>query len=166
MERRSLLSAVVAAAGAAAAALVFLPAGAYFLSPLRRRPQEGGWIDLGALESFPEATPVLVPYSVEAEDGWQRRAWPASAWVTRRGAEAQVFTSVCPHLGCALRFDRGAGTYVCPCHASAFAADGGRLAGPARRGLDPLPHRLEAGRLLVRHVQYRPAAPERVSADG
>lgn len=165
MERRGFLSGVAAAATAAVAALLFLPAAAYLLSPLRRREQEGEWIDLGALESLPDATPVLVPYTVESDDGWQRRARPASAWVTRRGGEARVFTSACPHLGCAVRFDRRSGVFACPCHASAFASDGSRLGGPARRGLDPLPHRIESGRLLIRHVHFRPAAPERMPAD-
>jgi menaquinol-cytochrome c reductase iron-sulfur subunit len=165
MERRALLNGVAAAAAAAAAALLFLPAAAYVLSPLRRRDEEAGWIDLGPLAAFPDATPALAPYAVEADDGWQRRARPASAWVTRRGAEAQVFTSACPHLGCAVRYDRGAGAFACPCHASAFAADGRRLSGPARRGLDPLPHRVEGGRLLIRHVHFRPAAPERIPVD-
>src|SRR3972149_2677223 len=122
MERRSFLSGVAAAATAAVAALLFLPAAAYLLSPLRRREEEGEWIDLGALESLPDATPVLVPYPVESDDGWQRRARSAPR----------------------------AGVSACPCHASAFASDGSRLGGPARRGLDPLPHRIESGRLLIR----------------
>jgi Rieske Fe-S protein len=166
MERRAFLSGAACAASAAAAALLLLPAAAYLLSPLRRpREEEGGWIDLGALDSLPEATPVLVPYAVEGSDGWQRRSRPGSAWVTRRGGEAQVFASACPHLGCAVRFDRPAGAFSCPCHASSFDPAGRRLSGPARRDLDPLPHRIEAGRLYIRHAEFRPAAPERTAVD-
>ena len=48
------------------------------------------------------------------------------------------FTSVCPHLGCAVEFDGPAGEFECPCHDSAFAKDGEKLFGPSLRGLDPL----------------------------
>jgi Rieske Fe-S protein len=42
--------------------------------------------------------------------------------------------------------------FSCPCHDSFFAPDGSRLSGPARRGLDALPTRVQNGKL---QVQYR-----------
>jgi Rieske Fe-S protein len=164
MDRRSALSALTAVASAAAAALLLLPAFAYVLSPLRRRVGDHEWADLGPVELLPEGVPALVSYQIAIADGWSRRAQSFSAWVTRRGDDFRVFTSICPHLGCAVRFNREQGAFSCPCHASAFAADGRRLSGPSRRDLDPLAFRLERGRLLVRHAAYRAGIPGRVPA--
>ena len=41
----------------------------------------------------------------------------------------------CPHLGCALRWNRAEHTWDCPCHGSRFTRDGRLLDGPAQEGL-------------------------------
>ncbi|MFH1060872.1 MAG: Rieske 2Fe-2S domain-containing protein, partial [Pseudomonadota bacterium] len=45
---------------------------------------------------------------------------------------------VCPHLGCRPAWEPNQARFLCPCHGSAFAADGQRLFGPAPRGLNHL----------------------------
>ncbi len=45
-----------------------------------------------------------------------------------------VFARRCPHLGCRLNVEDGAG-FVCPCHGSRFDLKGERLEGPAVRNL-------------------------------
>jgi len=164
MDRRPVLTMLAAMACAAVAAMISLPVLTYILSPLRRRVEGADWIDLGAVEAIPEGIPVLIPYEIVLADGWERRSRPASAWVIRLGQRAEVLTSICPHLGCAVRWRREVSRYACPCHASAFAADGRRLSGPALRGLDPLPSRIENGRLFVRHLMFRPGVGERIPA--
>lgn len=164
MERRSFLTSVAAMAVTAIVAFLALPAFAYLLSPLRRRPQDGGWTDLGAVASLPRGAPVLVPYAVAVVDGWQKRSRPASAWVIRRDDDFQVFTSTCPHLGCAVRWSRDLESFRCPCHASAFAADGRRLEGPSPRSLDPLPWKVDGDHLLIRHQAFRPGVAGRLPA--
>ena len=37
----------------------------------------------------------------------------------------------CPHLGCALRWNKAERSWDCPCHGSRFDEDGGWLDGPA-----------------------------------
>jgi len=50
-----------------------------------------------------------------------------------------AFSAVCPHLGCAVRWNAAERTWDCPCHGSRFDPVAGRvLNGPASRGLDPL----------------------------
>ncbi len=41
----------------------------------------------------------------------------------------------CPHLGCALKWNRQEHSWECPCHGSRFAADGKLLQGPATADL-------------------------------
>lgn len=42
----------------------------------------------------------------------------------------------CPHLGCALKWNREERSWDCPCHGSRFARDGALLDAPANVGLD------------------------------
>jgi Rieske Fe-S protein len=62
---------------------------------------------------------------------------------------------VCPHLGCAVAFDRAQNNYLCPCHDSRFALDGAKLSGPSERGLDQLPLQIVNGRVLLTWERYK-----------
>jgi Rieske Fe-S protein len=53
-------------------------------------------------------------------------------------------------------------TFSCPCHESYFAADGSKLKGPAQRGLDPLPTRLQDGKLQVQYRSFENNTAERI----
>ncbi|MEE9218693.1 MAG: ubiquinol-cytochrome c reductase iron-sulfur subunit [Acidobacteriota bacterium] len=164
MRRRQVLSTLGAMASTAIASFLAMPTLVYLFAPRRRESVEGAWIDLGPLEALPQGAPVLVRYAVEVRDGWMNRARPASVWVLRQDDSLHVLNSTCPHLGCAVRWKREDSQFGCPCHASAFAADGRRLSGPAPRALDALPWKVEEGRLLVRHLDYRPGLAEQLPA--
>jgi Rieske Fe-S protein len=63
----------------------------------------------------------------------------------------EVFSSVCPHLGC--RINRAENDrIVCPCHGSRFGLQGNLLHGPARRGLQPLPFEVDRSNAVLRIV--------------
>lgn len=44
----------------------------------------------------------------------------------------------CPHMGCALKFNKEEGTWDCPCHGSRFSPDGTLLDGPSTDDKRPL----------------------------
>jgi thiosulfate dehydrogenase [quinone] large subunit len=47
-----------------------------------------------------------------------------------------AFDVICPHQGCTVGYDTAAKLFICPCHGSRFNGEtGGRLTGPAPRGL-------------------------------
>ena len=46
-----------------------------------------------------------------------------------------ALSAVCTHSGCLVGYETSSETVYCDCHGSRFAADGGVLAGPARRPL-------------------------------
>jgi Rieske Fe-S protein len=73
-----------------------------------------------------------------------------------------VFSSICPHLGCRYNWDASAKRFICPCHGSQFDVVGAHVAGPAPRGLDPLPFREHNGAAEVTWIQYRSQEPDRV----
>jgi Rieske Fe-S protein len=73
-----------------------------------------------------------------------------------------MFSSVCPHLGCRYEWKSEDHRFMCPCHGSQFGTQGEYLAGPAPRGLDPLPFREKSGTAEVTWIQYKQQQPSRV----
>lgn len=73
-----------------------------------------------------------------------------------------VFSPICPHLGCRFDWSEGASKFLCPCHGSQYNFDGTHVAGPAPRGLDPLPLREQTGAAAVTWIQYAPNVPSRI----
>ncbi len=73
-----------------------------------------------------------------------------------------IFSSVCPHLGCKFNWRPDLNRFFCPCHNSEYARDGAHLAGPAARGLDPLPLREVNGRAEITWIRYKAAIPDRI----
>jgi len=73
-----------------------------------------------------------------------------------------VFSPICPHLGCKYDYDESKAKFRCPCHGSQFTNLGEHVAGPAQRGLDPLPLRESAGKAEVTWIQYVQNVPDRI----
>jgi menaquinol-cytochrome c reductase iron-sulfur subunit len=73
-----------------------------------------------------------------------------------------IFSPICPHLGCRFNWSAGSNKFLCPCHGSQYDFDGKHIAGPAPRGLDPLPFREESGTAQVTWIQYQPNIPSRI----
>jgi Rieske Fe-S protein len=69
--------------------------------------------------------------------------------VKTSGTKVQVFSAACPHVGCALAFDKQSNRFVCPCHRSTFALDGRRLNGPAPRGMISAESEIVNGEVIV-----------------
>jgi glycine/D-amino acid oxidase-like deaminating enzyme/nitrite reductase/ring-hydroxylating ferredoxin subunit len=49
-----------------------------------------------------------------------------------------VFSAVCPHLGCYVRWNNDEKSFDCPCHGSRFSCEGKVMNGPAISDLSPL----------------------------
>jgi menaquinol-cytochrome c reductase iron-sulfur subunit len=73
-----------------------------------------------------------------------------------------IFSPICPHLGCRYNYDATANKFACPCHGSQFDHDGAHIAGPAARGLDPLPLREQTGKAEIEWIRYKPTVPDRI----
>jgi Rieske Fe-S protein len=152
--------AIVTALGAAIA----VPAAAFFSFPTRRRTVGGANdpIDVGALASLPEGKPVRLKVKIKRlRDAWNAFAdvTLGGAWVIRTGGEVRALSTVCPHAGCAVDWAPDAQQFKCPCHASVFAPDGTRVSGPAPRGMDELPCKVDNGRVQVTWKRFRQGVP-------
>lgn len=163
--RRSVVGWFVRAAATGLALLYAVPAIWY----LRGRGKRVGpddledAIDLGPLDAFVDGRPVRVAVPNRGTDAWSEGVGTSgSVFVLRRGAEVSALDSVCPHTGCSVSVDDQSGGFRCPCHQSAFAADGSWLRGPAPRGLDAQAVRVVDGRVKLRYVRYRAGRSDRV----
>ncbi|MDP9018272.1 MAG: Rieske 2Fe-2S domain-containing protein, partial [Candidatus Eremiobacteraeota bacterium] len=73
-----------------------------------------------------------------------------------------MFSPICPHLGCRFNYDADQNKFLCPCHGSTYTREGAHLAGPALRGLDPLPMREQNGKAEVTWIRYQDSTPDHI----
>lgn len=73
-----------------------------------------------------------------------------------------MFSSICPHLGCRFNWDDSQTKFMCPCHGSQYSLFGEHLAGPAPRGLDPLPLQEKSGAAQITWIRYKQGEPTRI----
>ena len=74
----------------------------------------------------------------------------ANIIICRSGDRFFAFSTLCPHLGCVVRWLESEARFHCPCHGSQFERDGSVLNGPARKDLVALAVGMdEQGRIVV-----------------
>ena len=56
--------------------------------------------------------------------------------VIKDGKDLRALSTVCPHLGCRVRWEPQDQQFKCPCHTAAFDREGKVLSGPPPRPLD------------------------------
>ncbi|MFT7582018.1 MAG: menaquinol-cytochrome c reductase iron-sulfur subunit [Myxococcota bacterium] len=181
-KRKTLSRITVAACAGLGCAVAAGPVGVAF-SPLFKDHDADGstaWSTLGPASRYAVgAPPARVVLRADAQDSWiQQRGLAVGAVLVRRLSEDvaaagafEVFSSVCPHLGCAVRYEGGEKRFFCPCHGSAFELDGSLVpqksdgsANPSPRSLDTLEHRVETatGLLQIRWARYRTGSADKV----
>ena len=109
------------------------------------------WLDVASVSELTGAQPLARKIVAEQITGWAITKEEHNVFVLP-SKNNQVFSAVCPHEGCEVAWDQNTSRFSCPCHESYFAADGARMSGPAPRGLDPLPMRVQDGKLQVQYV--------------
>jgi len=73
-----------------------------------------------------------------------------------------IFSPICPHLGCRFVYKSEESRFFCNCHGSTYDKSGAHLAGPAARGLDPLPLHEKNGIADITWIRYAPTTPDRI----
>jgi nitrite reductase/ring-hydroxylating ferredoxin subunit len=151
--------------GVCLAAVGAVPAIAVVAFPLNHATISGGggFVTIGKAERFKQGQPVKVDIFADKRDAWNRivQEKVGSAWILREGAELKAWSTVCPHLGCAVDYDSEVTKFKCPCHHSTFAIDGKVEGGPAPRPMDSLELKEENGVVSVRYLRYRQGIAEK-----
>ncbi len=155
--RRSFLGVLLGLGSFFVGALLSVPLIRFALFPLLRRTTEIKESPVGALTDFSSlAAPVMRTLQIEQVDGWRKSVSEKVVYVTKDiQGQLLVLTSICPHLGCTVPWNKEKKQFVCPCHGATFAADGMRVSGPSRRGMDALETSIQDGQLLARYQYFR-----------
>ena len=169
-DRRTLLKVLSGVVGTSMVGAVAGPALRAALAPvtLRTVTGVGELVPVVPLAALPEdGTPVNVPVVVEAPlDAWTRHppTTVGAVFLRRAGDEVRAWSSICPHLGCGIDYDAGAGKFACPCHESWFDTEGNVASGPAPRGMDRLETLVVDGVVQVKFEKFKIGSSDKVPA--
>lgn len=164
--RRTLTMAVVVGSCAIAAAAA-IPAAMFVAAPISSKGAAGRWVRTLRASELVEGEPKRVAIVDDRRDAWtiEKNVELGSVWLVKHGDKITAFSAVCPHLGCSVNVAPGAGAgFACPCHTSAFDADGKRKSGPSPRDLDALATRIEDGFVAVDFRRFRIGVADKVEA--
>jgi menaquinol-cytochrome c reductase iron-sulfur subunit len=155
--RRSFLGVLLALGSFFVGTLLSVPLIRFALFPLLRRTTEVKTSSVGELSEFSSLTePVMRTIQIEQVDGWRKAVSEKAVYITKDSqGQLRVLTSICPHLGCTVPWNKEKNQFVCPCHGASFTADGNRVSGPSLRGMDTLETSVQDGQLQVRFQYFR-----------
>lgn len=115
------------------------------LDPIKRKSAaQGGALLVTRFASLPaDGVPRRFQVFADRVDAWNTyKNIAVGAVYLRRGQDNKVtaLNASCPHAGCSVSFSGERGHYLCPCHDSLFALDGGiaNTSSPSPRALDAL----------------------------
>jgi Rieske Fe-S protein len=141
VNRRSFFGALLCVGAAGMGAILAVPVLRYILYPLYAKSSKGTWSPIGDMKQV---------------DGWREVDSSQTVYVTKDPeGKLGVLSSICPHMGCTVAWREGQSDFYCPCHGSIFKPDGTHVSGPSPRGLDPLPHKIQDGKLMVKFEYFR-----------
>lgn len=161
-KRRSFLTWVTAGAAAFIGLMVGIPMAGYTILPALKRREEK-WAEAGPVDVLPPKEPKELDVLVTVSDGWQQTTAKRSVWALKtEEGQVRVYSPICPHLGCGYRWESSQRRFHCPCHNSNFSIDGDVLGGPAPRPLDPLPVKVENGKIFVMYKEFKAGTKERI----
>jgi|SRR5579863_1327045 len=162
-DRRSFLGVLLGLGSFFVGALLSVPLVRFALFPLLRRTTELKSSPVGDLGEFSSLTePVMRTIQIDQVDGWRKTVSEKAVYVTKDSqGQLRVLTSICPHLGCTVPWNKEKNQFVCPCHGATFAPDGTRVSGPSLRGMDTLETSVQNGQLQVRFQYFRQLVPDK-----
>lgn len=145
--RRNLVK--MAALTGATALVTGIPLAAYVIAPARNKGTSR-WIDMGAVDELAPGNVHMLTYEFMVKDGWLVLPQRGFVWVKAAAADKfTIFSSTCTHLACNVVWREEAQVFECPCHSGRFNADGEPIAGPPKRPLALVEHKIEDGKLKV-----------------
>jgi Rieske Fe-S protein len=136
------------------------------LSPLTTRTASGGDepVRVARLDELKPGEPQRRTVVGTRYDAWLRTDGVrlGACWLLR-SAEGRVraLSTVCPHLGCGIDWNPESRRFDCPCHGSAFDAEGRRVAGPSPRDMDELEVTTSGDEVQVRYQRFRNSTSRR-----
>jgi menaquinol-cytochrome c reductase iron-sulfur subunit len=133
LSRNGFVKVITAMVGTALGTIIGIPAIGYLISPATKGQKSDSWIQLGLLENIPFGEPTLVNFTRSRINGWEKTVNSYGVYVYRKNEdEVLVFSNVCTHLSCRVKWDADQTAYLCPCHAAKFDIEGNVQSGPPK----------------------------------
>lgn len=150
-ERRSFLKWAVHGMGALFTAILGIPAVAYLIDGRNRPTRTPGMRTVDGIKysDLRVGEPKQGVLRNIRQDAWTLHPNDVigRVWVLKKqDGQLDVFTTVCPHLGCSINTNADSRTgFTCPCHGAEFTLEGGLVVragynNPAPRSMDSLRH--------------------------
>ena len=147
-ERRSFLQWAIHGMGALFSAIIGIPAVAYIIDGRNRPARVSGMrtVDGVKYSELRVGEPKQGILRNIRQDAWTLHPNDVigRVWIVKKAdGTLDIFTTVCPHLGCSINANADARGFTCPCHGAEFAMDGACVTragynNPAPRGMDTL----------------------------
>lgn len=162
--RRSFLGWMIGGMSAAIGLVYSVPLLTYLVKPSLAKNEEP-FSEVGSIDALMPMTPESFTFQSVAKVGFEETKVERDVWIVKYDdGTINVFSPVCPHLGCGYHWDADKKLFVCPCHLSMFDIHGKVVGGPAPRSLDSLQYKLEGGRLYARFEKFRLGVAEKLEA--
>ena len=136
-------------AGAVVAVLLGIPIVGFLISPLFRR-EEAVWRKVGDISAVPEAQPTKFEVSFP-QQAWTTSDIKAAVYVVKRNGSYKVFSNVCTHMQCPVRWESALSQFLCPCHGGLYDMNGANVGGPPPKPLPQFVHRIDGTTLYVQN---------------
>ncbi len=129
--------------------ILALPLLAFSLLPAFRRAKSQ-WLELGAVADVAIGKPTAFVYRYHKFDGYLDKLVRGTVYVVTEDRHSfKVFSNVCTHASCGVRWEEEKKAFYCPCHNGFFDANGKVTGGPPPRPLDEFKYKVEGGRLFI-----------------
>ena len=150
LNRREFVKIVTTFLGSIMGAVTGIPIIGYIISPAMRVQEVDDWIPLGPLEDYLIGIPTFFSFTRTRTNGWENTINSYGVYILRKSQhDLRVFSDICTHLACRVKWRENIQEYVSPCHDGHFDIDGYVTKGPPPRALDQFEYTLVDGNLFI-----------------
>ena len=137
------------ASGAVVAVLLGIPVVGFLISPLFRQ-QQVVWRKVGDISGVPDGEPTKFEVAFP-QDVWTTAEENLAVYVVKAGNNTKVFSNVCTHMQCPVRWEVALRQFLCPCHGGLYDINGANVGGPPPKPLPQYVHRIDGSTLFVQN---------------
>ena len=147
--RKFFLKVSLGLAGIGAVA-VAIPVVSALIAPLLNTPEQE-WRSVGTLDDFKTGSTTMVSFTNADPKPYAGITAQSAAWLRRTDQNNFIaFAANCTHLGCPVRWEKGAHLFMCPCHGGVYYEDGTVAAGPPPKSLTRYDVRVQNNEVQIR----------------
>lgn len=146
MNRRRFFVLGTQLSGAVVAAFLGVPIVGWLLRPLFS-PRPVVWRRVGRIGDIPVEQPVVMRVSFPPQPPPESWSDVPDTWIVfvvrYRDNSLKVFSNICTHMQCPVRWEPAIFQFVCPCHGGLYSIQGVNVGGPPPAPLPQWVHRID-----------------------